>query len=328
MPVNANIRLDDKRFTLIGQLRHTLRLRHYSPATEQVYVRWVRRFVEFHHRQHPRYLGPADARAFLNALDAREGVSSSTQNQALAALLFLYRDVLRMPLPWLEQVEHAKRAARMPMVLSRADVRTVISGMTGARKLAALLMYGSGLRISETISLRTKDIDFSTRTITVRAASCDRDRRTVLAESLVAPLRAHLEKVERRWKQDVRDPEFRILIPGAFAQRAPAAPRSWEWYWVFPGTRTYVMDSPRARMRHHMHRTVVQRAVMLAARAAKLGRVTCHAFRHSFATHLLESGSDVRTVQELMGHRDVTTTMVYTHVLNRSGAALRSPADT
>jgi integron integrase len=322
------IPLDDRPLTLIGQLRAQIRLRHYSPRTEEAYVAWTKRFVRFHELRHPRNLAPADVRSFLSNLATEGKVAAATQNQALAALLFLYRDVLRSPLPWLDGIERAKRPARLPVVLTRDEVARVIDAMTGMPKLVAILMYGGGLRISEAVSLRVKDLDFDSRAITIRSGKGDRDRITVLAERLVEPLRDHLRRVERVWRQDLRGKTFCVEVPGAFARKSPAAPRSWEWYWMFPAARTYVATETNSRRRHHLHVTVVQRAVTLSANALHLGkRVTCHAFRHSFATHLLEGGYDIRTIQELLGHRDVTTTMIYTHVLNRGGRGVRSPAD-
>jgi integron integrase len=324
----AATRLDDLPYTIIGQLRRQIRLRHYSARTEETYVAWTRRFVRFSDMRHPRVLQPDDVRAFLSDLATRVGVSASTQNQALAALLFLYRDVLRMGLPWLDGIAHAKRPARLPVVLTRTEVAKVIGGMSGMPKLIASVMYAGGLRLMEGVSLRVKDVDFESRSITVRSGKGARDRITVLAESHVRPLKAHLAEVERIWQVDIRDRNFAIPLPDGFAGKAPSAARSWEWYWVFPGRRSHLSGSGEVRQRFHIHATVVQRAVSHAARAMRLGkRVTTHAFRHSFATHLLEAGADIRTIQELLGHRDVSTTMIYTHVLNRGGRGVKSPAD-
>ena len=321
-------RLDDKPFTLVGQLRREIRLRHYSARTEEAYVSWTRRFVRFCGMRHPRGLQPSDVRAFLSDLATRGGVSASTQNQALAALSFLYRDVLRMGLPWIDGIAHAKRPKRLPVVLTRVEVSKLIGGMSGAPRLIASVMYAGGLRLMEAVTLRVKDVDFESHSITVRSGKGARDRITVLAESHVRPLKAHLEKVERLWRIDSRQQEFAIPLPDGFAAKSPAAARSWEWYWVFPGRRSHLSKAGDVRRRFHIHETVVQRAVTNAARALRLGkRVTTHAFRHSFATHLLQAGSDIRTIQELLGHRDVSTTMIYTHVLNRGGRGVKSPAD-
>lgn len=321
--------LDDRPLTLIGQLRRAMRLRRYSPRTEEAYVGWVRRFVRFHGMRHPRDLEAADVRAFLSDLAVRGRVSASTQNQARAALYFLYGEVLRQRLPWVEGVERAKRPRHLPVVLTRDEVGALMAGLTGAPRLVAILMYGAGLRLMEAVSLRVKDVDFASRSVTVRRGKGQKDRVTVLPEQLVAPLQQHLERVERLWRSDTRDPAFGVELPGALAVKQPSAARALNWYWVFPARRTYVDRATGARRRHHLHETSIQRTVALAARALQVRkRVTCHAFRHSFATHLLEAGYDIRTIQELMGHADVRTTMIYTHVLNRGGRGVRSPADT
>ncbi len=255
-------------------------------------------------------------------------VTASTQNQAFSALAFLYRDVLRVPLPWLEGIERAKRPKRLPVVLTKREVNAVIAGMNGAPQLVAILMYGSGLRLMEAVSLRVKDVDFEVHAVTVRAGKGQKDRMSVLPDRLVQPLREHLGDVKRRWQEDMKDRAFGVVVPGAYAVKRPSAPRAFEWYWLFPAARSYVERQTKARRRHHLHETVVQRAVTNAVRAAGIWKhATCHTFRHSFATHLLESGYDIRTIQELLGHSDVSTTMIYTHVLNRGGRGVRSPAD-
>jgi integron integrase len=324
----SDIRLDDKPLTLIGQLRACARLRHYSKRTEEAYVLWTRRFVRFHASRHPRNLGPADVRAFLTDLATRQRVSASTQNQAMAAVLFLYRDVLRAPLPWLDGVARARGPTRLPVVLSRTEVTAVLEAMAGAPKLVATLMYGAGLRLMEAVTLRVKDLSTSDRTITVRSGKGDKDRRTMLPERLIAPLRDHAAEVERMWRNDVRDKTFAVELPGALDRKIPSAARSWAWYWLFPAKRTYIDPATQSCRRHHLHETAVQRSVTAAAHAARIERrVTSHSLRHSFATHLLDAGYDIRTIQELLGHADVSTTMIYTHVLNRGGRAVRSPVD-
>jgi integron integrase len=256
-------------------------------------------------------------------------VSASTQNQALAALLFLYRDVLRMPLPWLGGIEHAKRPLRLPSVLTRDEAWRVIEALSGRSRLLAILMYGSGLRLTEAVSLRVKEVDVKSRTVTVRSGKGDKDRVTVLPERLVDPMAEEFEHARRCWLRDLADPRFRVALPDALSRKMPNAGRQFAWYWVFPATRVHHDTAGGGTWRHHLHQTSVQRAVALAARAAGIQkRVTCHTFRHSFATHLLEAGYDIRTIQELMGHADVSTTMIYTHVLNRGGRGVRSPADT
>ena len=318
----------ERPLSLIGQMRRRLRLRRYSPRTEEAYLEWVRRFVRFGGMRHPRSLTPADVRAFLSDLAEKRRVSASTQNQALAALLFLYRDVLRMPLPWLGALERAKRPKRLPVVLTRAEVRTLIDGLSGSVRLLAMLMYGSGLRLMEAVTLRVKDVDLESRAVTVRSGKGGKDRVTMLAESLVAPLREHLEAIERRFAEDLRDARFNVVIPDAIARKIPGAGRAFQWSWLFPASRVYADSATGSVRRHHLHESGVQRAVSAAARAAGLRkRANCHSLRHSFATHLLEAGYDIRTIQELLGHADVSTTMVYTHVLNRGGRGVRSPID-
>lgn len=320
--------LDDRPLTLIGQYRRVIRLRHYSRRTEAAYVSWVRRFVRFHGLQHPRALTPKDVRSFLSHLSIKGAVSASTQNQALAALLFLYRDVLRMPLPWLDGIERAKRPHRLPSVLTREEAWRVIEGLSGRSRLLAILMYGSGLRLGEAVGLRVKDVDLAARSLMVRSGKGDKDRVTVLPERLCEPLTDQLNAARRWWQQDLADPRFGVALPDAMARKVPNAARQFAWYWVFPAARPFHDEGSDRISRHHVHPTGVQRAVGLAARATGIQkRVTCHTFRHSFATHLLEAGYDIRTIQELMGHSDVSTTMIYTHVLNRGGRGVRSPAD-
>jgi integron integrase len=320
--------LDDRPLTLIGQLRAALRLHHYSRRTEEAYVSWVRRFVRFHGMQHPRGLDVTHVRAFLSDLATRGMVSASTQNQAAAALMFFYRDVLSISLPWADGVVRAKRPQRLPIVLTRGEVAQVIAGMGGPARLVAFLMYGAGLRLMEAVSLRVKDVDLESRSITIRSGKGGKDRITMLPERLVQPLRDHLDRVLQLWREDMRDRRFAVLLPDAFGRKQPSAGRTFNWYWLFPATRSWADRGSGAMHRHHLHETVVQRAVRAAAHAARINkRVTCHAFRHSFATHLLESGYDIRTIQELLGHTDLSTTMIYTHVLNRGGRGVRSPAD-
>ena len=324
----VRIALDDRPLTLVGQYRRIIRLRHYSPRTEEAYISWLRRFVRFHKMQHPRSLAPSDVRAFLSHLSTSRSVSASTQNQALAALLFLYRDVLRMPLPWLDGIERAKRPMRLPSVLTREEAWRVIEGLSGTSRTLAVLMYGSGLRVTEAVGLRVKDVDIESRSVTVRSGKGGKDRITVLPERLVEPMREQVDHARRFWQRDLSDPRFGVTLPDALARKAPGAARLFAWYWVFPATRVFQDGKTGGSRRHHLHQTGVQRAVALSAHAARIQkRVTCHTFRHSFATHLLEAGSDIRTIQELMGHVDVSTTMIYTHVLNRGGRGVRSPVD-
>lgn len=322
------IRLDDARLTLIGRMRRQLQFRHYSKRTEDTYVAWVRRYVRFHGLKHPEHLGPTDIRTFLTSLATLDKVSAATQNQARAAVMFLYRDVLAQGTPWTEGVEIAKRPHRIPVVMTREEVRVVLAGMSGMARLIGLLLYGSGLRLSEALSLRVKDIDFSAHTVVVRDGKGSKDRLTMLPEIVIPSLREHFVRVERLWRIDTLKPNFVIPLPNAFATKAPHALQDLRWYWLFPARSAYLDTKTRQLSRSHLHATVVQRSVSSAVRAAGiLKRATCHTFRHSFATHLLESGYDIRTIQELLGHADVNTTMIYTHVLNRGGRGVRSPAD-
>jgi integron integrase len=316
---------------LLGALRRALRLRHYSPRTEEAYVHWVRRFVRFCGLRHPRELGTAEVTRFLSSLAVERHVSASTQNQALSALLFLYRDVLDIPVGWLSTLVRAKRPARVPMVLSRDEVRRVLGKLNGrgASALVAGVLYGTGMRLLEALRLRAKDLDFAANEITVRGGKGDRDRVTMLPERLKGPLLHHLATVRAQHEKDLADGAGWVEMPGALGAKYPNAGREWGWQWVFPATKTYDHAPSGQRRRHHLHETVVQRAFREAVRAAGIAKpASCHTLRHSFATHLLESGYDIRTVQELLGHRNVATTMIYTHVLRRGGMGVRSPADT
>jgi integron integrase len=314
--------------TLREAVRRAIRLRHLSPRTEEAYVHWIRRFVEHHGGRSPAGLGAAHVTAFLTALAVRDRVSASSQNQALAAILFLYRDVYGADLPWLDGVVRAKRPVRLPAVLSRDEVRQVLAAMDGTPRLMATLLYGSGLRLLECCRLRVKDVDFGRRVITVRDGKGAKDRRTMLPSAVEGGLRAHLDAWALRHAADVAAGAGWVELPDALDRKFPGAGREWPWQWVFPARRTYEDPATGRVRRHHLHETVLQQAVRTAARACGIPkRVTCHTFRHSFATHLIEDGHDIRTVQELLGHSDVSTTMIYTHVLNRGPAGVRSPAD-
>jgi integron integrase len=313
---------------LLDEFADLLRTRRYSPRTVLVYRRWVTRFVRFHGTRHPRELDAKHVRAFLTHLATRAKVSGSTQNQALAALLCLYRDFLAIPMGAPEGVTPAKRTHHVPTVLSVAEATQVIGQLGGTVHLVASLLYGSGLRIAECCQLRVKDLDLDRGEVLVRGGKGGRDRRTVLPESLRQPLLLHLERVRALHDRDLARGHGEVVLPDALNRKLPAAGREFAWQWLFPAARTYVEPGTRAIRRHHVHQSVIQRAVTAAGRAAGLRkRVTCHTFRHSFATHLLEAGHDIRTVQELLGHRDVSTTMIYTHVLNRGGLGVQSPLD-
>lgn len=312
---------------LLEYLRAELRARHYSHRTERVYVGWVRRFVDFHGRRHPRELGAAEVAAFLDHL-VQQQVSSSTHHQALCALIFLYQEVLRIPPPWIENLTRPKRGHRLPSVLSREEVRRVLSSMNGTPKLMASLLYGSGLRLSECARLRVKDIDLPAGTLLIRDGKGRKDRLTVLSERLRPPLREHLRQVQSAHEADVRAGAGYVELPGALTRKFPNADREWSWQWAFPATRQYKHPTSGKLYRHHLHETVLQRAFRRACVETGITKhASCHTLRHSFATHLLESGYDIRTIQELLGHRDVATTMIYTHVLNRGPFGVRSPLD-
>jgi integron integrase len=316
-----------RRFLLLEQVRARLRERRYSRRTEEAYVFWIRRYVLFHGRRHPRDLGASEVRDFLSALATRDRVAASTQNQALAALIFLYERVLGVPMAGIEGIVPARRTRHVPVVLSQREMRSILGRLRGPVRLCAHLMYGSGLRLLECATLRVKDVDFDRGEIVVRGGKGGNDRRTPLPRSCVAGLRSWLREGDRRWARDRRAGVRCTGLSPALLRKYPRADESWAWWYVFPATRTLVR-SDGARYRHHLHVTAVQRAVRRAVTEAGITkRATCHSFRHSFATHLLESGADIRTVQELLGHSDVRTTMIYTHVLNRGGLGVRSPAD-
>ncbi|RPI50173.1 MAG: integron integrase [Acidobacteria bacterium] len=313
---------------LLDQVRYAIRVRHYSRRTEEVYVTWIRRFIGFHSMRHPREMGAAEVRAFLGWLAVRRRVSASTQNQALSAVLFLYRGVLQVDLGDVGQVPRARTPVRVPVVLTAAEVRAVFAHLSGVPWLVVALLYGCGLRLQECLELRVKDIDFERREVTVRRGKGQKDRRVMLPDGVGDRLRGHLETVRELHRADVAAGLGRVVLPSALDRKFPHAAAEWAWQFVFPAGR--ICRDPRfgPPSRYHLHETVIQRAVTEAARRAGLTkRVSCHTFRHSFATHLLEAGYDIRTVQELLGHADVSTTMVYTHVLNRGGLGVKSPLD-
>jgi|ERR1035438_1182695 integron integrase len=313
---------------LLDQLRESLRVRHYSLRTEDAYVDWVRRFILFHGKRHPRELGAPEVQSFLTHLAVARHVSASTQNQAKAALLFLYRHLLEKDLPWLAEVIQARRQPRLPVVLTPGEVRTLLDQMEGGMALVAQVLYGTGLRLMEGLRLRVKDLEFERREITVRDGKGGKDRVTVLPDRLVAPLRAHLERVRALHERDLAEGYGEVYLPDALAEKCRAAPRAWGWQWVFPSSLRSADPRSGAVRRHHLQPESVQKAIRLAARAGELVKpVTPHVLRHSFATHLLGAGHDIRTVQELLGHKDVATTMIYTHVLNRGGRGVLSPLD-
>jgi integron integrase len=313
---------------LLDQLRSQLRLRHYSIRTEQAYTHWVKQFILFHNKRHPVVMAEAEISEFLSYLAEDKNVAASTQNQALSAILFLYRDVLGIPLRQIENVKQAKKPVRLPVVFTREEVRAVLAHLEGSKWLIASLLYGSGLRLMECLRLRVKDVDFQYNQITIRDGKGGKDRVTILPEPLKEPLLRHLERVKALHALDLRHGYGRVYLPFALERKYPNASRQWGWQYIFPAPKRSVDPRTGKVRRHHLSENVVQKAVSAAlqrSRVAKPG--SCHTFRHSFATHLLESGYDIRTVQELLGHKDVSTTMIYTHVLNRGGKGVKSPLE-
>jgi integron integrase len=313
---------------LLDLVRREIRSRHYSIRTEEAYTRWIKEFIFFHNKCHPADLGEPEVTAFLAHLALDRHIAASTQNQALSALLFLYRHVLKQPLDWLDSITRAKRPERVPVVFTRAEVQAILTQLDGQTWLMASLLYGAGLRLTECLRLRVKDVDFGYSQITVRDGKGGKDRVTLLPESLKAPLQRHLAKVRARHEQDLRQGFGAVYLPFALERKYPAANREWGWQYVFPAAKRSVDPRSGAVRCHHVDEQILQKAVKVAIRAAGINKPgSCHTFRHSFATHLLEDGYDIRTVQELLGHKDVSTTMIYTHVLNRGGKAVHSPLE-
>jgi integron integrase len=313
---------------LLDQVRWAIELRHGSPRTAEAYAGWVRRFVLFHGKRHPSELGPGAVEAFLSDLAVRHRLASSSQNQALSALVFLYRVVLRAEFPELSEFVRAREPQRLPVVLTRAEVGALLGELKGVSGLVAQILYGSGLRLMECLELRVKDVDLRRRVLMVRRAKGGKDRGAPLAEKVCTPLARQLERAREVWELDLREGHGAVALPFALARKDRGAERSWLWQWVFPGARRFLDTESEWERRHHLHETAVQRAVKRAAVRAQIGkRVSCHTLRHSFATHLLERGCDIRSIQELLGHRSLTTTMIYTHVLDRGALGVRSPLD-
>jgi len=313
---------------LLHLVRQAIRIRHYSPRTEEAYVHWIRRYIFFHNVRHPAEMGKPEINAFLSHLAVSEHVSASTQTQALSALVFLYRNVLEREIGLLEGLVRAKRPARLPVVLTRDEARQLFAHMDGVVLLACRLLYGSGVRLLECLHMRVKDIEFDRNEITVRDGKGQKDRVTMLPASCKQPLRDHLAKVGRQHEDDLLQGLGRAPLPGALARKYPNADRQWGWQYVFPASSHYTDRHTGVRHRHHLHETVVQKAMSQAVRLAGIVKpATPHSLRHSFATELLRAGYDIRTIQELLGHSDISTTMIYTHVLNRGGRGVQSPAD-
>lgn len=317
-----------KGLKLLDRMRASLRTRHYSIRTEDAYVHWVKRFILFHRKRHPSSMGAPEINEFLTDLAVRRGVSASTQNQALAAILFLYRDVLGEEVPWLTELVRAPRRERVPVVLTRDEVRRLLGEMSGTPQVIARLLYGTGMRLLEGLRLRVKDLDFATGEVVVRSGKGNKDRATTLPRVLAVTLQRHIEQVRELHDRDVAEGFGRVWMPDALEVKYPRANGSWSWQWVFPAGRRSVDPRSGVERRHHLGEQVIQRAMHEAVRRAGIAKLaTPHTLRHSFATHLLEMGHDIRTVQELLGHADVKTTMIYTHVLGQGASGVRSPLD-
>jgi integron integrase len=312
----------------LDQVREAIRMRHYSIRTEEAYIGWIKRFILFHGKRHPLEMGEAEITRFLSALAVHGQVSASTQNQALCALVFLYRHVLGQNLGWLDEVVRAKRPPRLPIVLTRPEVKALLSALDGVHWRMASLFYGAGLRLLECLRLRVQDIDFTSHQILVREGKGHKDRRTMLPAIVKEPPAAHRAHVRQQYPYDLANGFGRVYVPGARQRKYPHANSEWGWPWVFPASQISLDPRSGEHRRHHVHESVVQRAVKEATRKAGLTKaVSCHTLRHSCATHLLEDGYDIRTIQERLGHQDVKTTMIDTHVLHRGGKGVYSPID-
>jgi integron integrase len=320
--------MDEPKPKLLDQCRESLRMRHYSIRTERAYLGWIKRYILFHHKRHPADMGEDEIRAFLSDLAVNGNVAASTQTVALSALLFLYRDVLNKELPFVGNIERAKKPQRIPEVFTRSEVKEILSRLQGTNLLIATLLYGSGLRLMEAARLRVKDIDFEMNQITVRDGKGEKDRVTMLPQTVKTQLQDHLVRVQKLHQDDLRAGFGEVYLPYALERKYPNASQEWKWQFVFPAAKISVDPRSGQKRRHHVSGDSIQRAVKQTMRRAAINKHgSCHTFRHSFATHLLESGYDIRTVQELLGHKDVRTTMVYTHVLNRGGQGVKSPLD-
>ncbi len=314
---------------LLDQVRRLIRVKHYSIRTEEAYVNWIKRFILFHGKRHPVEMGGAEVSRFLSHLAVEEKVSASTQNQALSAILFLYRDLLKRDFGWLDDVERAKKPTRLPVVLSKEEAKAILVRLEGVKWLMANLLYGSGLRLMECIRLRVKDLDFQYNQIAVRDAKGQKDRVTMLPDSLKEPLQRHLERVKAIHEQDLKEGFGEVYLPFALERKYSNANTEWGWQYVFPASKRSRDPRTGKERRHHIAETVLQKAVKNALRLTGITKnASCHTFRHSFATHLLEEGYDIRTIQELLGHKDVSTTMIYTHVVKQGGKGVKSPLDT
>jgi integron integrase len=317
---------------LLDRVRETMRASRYSPRTEAAYVDWIKRYIRFHGIRHPQEMGAEEVKAFLSHLATQMNVAASTQNQAFSALLFLYQEVLKKRLPWIDNIVRASRPKKVPVVFTQEEARQVLSRMTGTPRLMAHLLYGSGLRVMECVRLRVKDVDLGYLQITLRNGKGGRDRRTMVPVFLVDALRKQIAKVAELHREDLSAGAGEVNLPFALSRKYPSAARELGWQYLFPAARRTIANDPVTsrtwEQRHHIDERILQRAVKQAIREAGIHKpASCHTFRHSFATHLLENGYDIRSVQELLGHKDVSTTMIYTHVLNRPGLGVKSPLD-
>ena len=334
--------LANPKLKFLDQCREVMRFKQLARRSEETYIQWIRRFILFHRKlaavtdaplqkwiwRHPKDMGEAEVRAFLTDLAVRRQVGAATQNQALNALLFLYREVLGVEMDWVDGFEQAQRSRRVPVVLNQEEMQALLKQLTGLQGLIGQVLYGTGLRLLEGLRLRIKDVDFARNQIIVHGGKGDKDRVTVLPDRLKAELQTHLQSVRRTWQEDVAAGHGKVWLPGALRMKYPGAERAWGWQWVFPSGELSIAPETKVRRRHHVSDAAVQNAIKLAARRAGLTKwVTPHTLRHSFATHLLENGYDIRTVQDLLGHKNVATTQIYTHVMQKPGIGVRSPLD-
>lgn len=313
---------------LLDQVRNIIRTKHYSIRTEEAYVNWAKNFILFHNKRHPKEMGKKEINQFLTHLAVKRNVAASTQNQALSAILFLYREVIKKEIGWLGDITRAKKPRKLPVVFSREEVNMILTELEGRKWLMASLLYGAGLRLMECLRLRVQDVDFHYHQILVRDAKGHKDRVTILPESIEAPLQRHLEKTRAQHKRDLKDGFGTVYLPFALSEKYPRAEREWCWQYVFPADKRSRDPRSGIERRHHLSERVLQEVIKTTIRKTGINKPgSPHTLRHSFATHLLENGYDIRTVQELLGHKDVRTTMIYTHVLNRGGKSVRSPLD-
>ena len=314
------------RSLLLDQVRTKIRVLHYSIRTEEAYVQWIRRFINFNNKKHPRDLGKSDIEKFLSYLAVKRNVAGSTQNQALNALLFLYKQVLVIQLPLIDDVVRAKKPVKLPVVLTKQEVKSLFSHLDGKSWLMASLLYGTGLRLMECIRLRVQDLDFEYSQIIVRQGKGNKDRKTMLPDQIIAPLKLQLSGVKTIHEKDINEGYGEVYLPYALERKYTKANKDWRWQYIFPANRRSIDPRSGINRRHHIDEKQLQRAIYSATKMAGILKpVSCHTLRHSFATHLLENGYDIRTVQELLGHSDVKTTMIYTHVLNKGGKGVISP---